>query len=704
MIYPENSHKNKWDLFVTFDEAEQQLTWTLVESFIDFCFLIDIILNFFTAFYDEEFLLIEERKVNQNYKYLIILQLIARTYLSGWFIPDIISIVPFDQIFSSGQFNRLARFARIGKLYKLVKMARLTRMLKIVKERKKLVKYLNEVLKIGIGFERLLFLMLIFIVLCHIFACLWIFVGLFDDTKNNWIYQKEYQDYKNFQLYITSFYFTVTTIVTVGYGDITAQNTGERIICILLMIIGVIAFSFATGSLSSIISNYDSSQAKLKEKIATLNDIREQYQIGPKLFDELRKAIKYDHSKNYNDVIQFMEELPHKLKIDLAMEIHRDIYQNVDFFKARDSQFIFWVGPLLKPLLFSEQKYIYREGDEIKEIYFMTNGTAGFVLPIYNNAVYIQVEKGDEFGLTDLVYDKELVEYKLQSRKKLKGGKKALQRLFTVQALNSCEVLMMSIQDLDKMKVEYPDIFDELFLKQLKLLSKCLRLKDEAIEELQRKEQEEKERKLRDISQKALETISEQKPTPNSPMAALGLGVTQMISKSSNKFLNKFAKNFMSLKKIDQELINSEDQNQKKEDSTQKESEKKDSEKINEQINEKENKDKNENDSSFSSSEDEKSQKAPQYDEKSKFFLGKFKQNFGKYFQSYQRHSISEMQGISNNLSQSLNVSFGANNELKPKSDYQLQEMNARISNLEKMFEKMMKTMDQINQKISNQD
>jgi len=69
------------------------------------------------------------------------------------------------------------------------------------------------------------------------------------------------------------------------------------------MIVGVIAFSFATGSLSSIISNYDSSQAKLKEKIATLNDIREQYKIGPKLFDELRKAIKYDHSKNYNDVI-----------------------------------------------------------------------------------------------------------------------------------------------------------------------------------------------------------------------------------------------------------------------------------------------------------------------------------------------------------------------------------------------------------------
>jgi len=76
-------------------------------------------------------------------------------------------------VFEQGSYNRLARVARIGKMYKIIKMTRLVRMLKIVKERNKLVKYLNEVLKIGIGFERLLFLMLIFLVMCHITACLW---------------------------------------------------------------------------------------------------------------------------------------------------------------------------------------------------------------------------------------------------------------------------------------------------------------------------------------------------------------------------------------------------------------------------------------------------------------------------------------------------------------------------------------------------
>ncbi len=49
-----------------------------------------------------------------------------------------------------------------------------------------------------------------------------VFVGRFeDDIKDTWIYRGEYCDQDDFELYITSFYFTVTTIVTVGYGDIT---------------------------------------------------------------------------------------------------------------------------------------------------------------------------------------------------------------------------------------------------------------------------------------------------------------------------------------------------------------------------------------------------------------------------------------------------------------------------------------------------
>jgi len=62
-----------------------------------------------------------------------------------------------------------------------------------------------------------------------------------------------------------------------------------------------------------------------------------------------------------------MEELPYKLKIELAMEIHKNIYRTIEFFKYKEKSFIAWVGPLLRPHKIAEQEYIYKECDEIKE-------------------------------------------------------------------------------------------------------------------------------------------------------------------------------------------------------------------------------------------------------------------------------------------------------------------------------------------------
>ena len=55
-------------------------------------------------------------------------------------------------------------------------------------------------------------------------------------------------------MYLTSYYFTVTTITTVGYGDFSARTFNEKIICIFIMIAGVIAFSMASGALTNYIA------------------------------------------------------------------------------------------------------------------------------------------------------------------------------------------------------------------------------------------------------------------------------------------------------------------------------------------------------------------------------------------------------------------------------------------------------------------
>ena len=107
-------------------------------------------------------------------------KIIAKSYIKGWFFVDLTAIMPFDKMFRVQGYNGLARILRLPKIYKLIKITRLVRMLKIVKERNKLVKYLSEILKIGVGFERLMFFVVLFLIVCHIVACLWIFAGRMD--------------------------------------------------------------------------------------------------------------------------------------------------------------------------------------------------------------------------------------------------------------------------------------------------------------------------------------------------------------------------------------------------------------------------------------------------------------------------------------------------------------------------------------------
>ena len=126
----------------------------------------------------------------------------------------------------------------------------------------------------------------IFVIVAHILACFWVIsldvqeahieasiagslpeVGLIKDrfaTEGSWIASaSDLASLEVWGMYTTALYFTVSTITTVGYGDFHAESVAERSLGVLIMFIGVISFSFATGSLASILQNYDHANAKL---------------------------------------------------------------------------------------------------------------------------------------------------------------------------------------------------------------------------------------------------------------------------------------------------------------------------------------------------------------------------------------------------------------------------------------------------------
>ena len=119
-------------------EAKDTLAWKIFGLLVDVSFGVDIILTFFTVYYDEE-----------NCCSVYDFRKIATKYVSGWFWIDLGSIIPIEIILNvalnkGGKFNLLAKFPRIAKLYGLVRFIRLTKLMRLLKKKKKKTKDLEK--------------------------------------------------------------------------------------------------------------------------------------------------------------------------------------------------------------------------------------------------------------------------------------------------------------------------------------------------------------------------------------------------------------------------------------------------------------------------------------------------------------------------------------------------------------------------------
>jgi len=95
---------------------------------------------------------------------------------------------------------------------------------------------------------------IILFTIMHVVACGWIFVGL-KEGWGTWIDNEgfsvsKYKDDPSF-VYITSLYWVVTTLTTVGYGDIFGSTDAEYIYTMIVEFIGILVFSIIMSTVNS---------------------------------------------------------------------------------------------------------------------------------------------------------------------------------------------------------------------------------------------------------------------------------------------------------------------------------------------------------------------------------------------------------------------------------------------------------------------
>lgn len=209
----------------------------------------------------------------------------------------------------------------------------------------------------------------------HFFVCLNIFLS--NQTYPNWIINLNLQDKRLIKIYLASCYSLIETLTTVGYGDVVCQCFAERVLQIIILAVGVIAYSYLISAFGNLIKNESQSSIKYNNNMKILEEIRIDYpNMTYKLYNKIYHYIESKtHSEKKIDSTALVNSLPFNLKNTILLVMYRNIIKNFKIFKKRENpNFIIEILSKFVPSTNKKQDFILFEGEMIEEIVFVKDG------------------------------------------------------------------------------------------------------------------------------------------------------------------------------------------------------------------------------------------------------------------------------------------------------------------------------------------
>lgn len=286
---------------------------------------------------------------------------IRARYFRSWFIVDFVAVFPVDYLLrllhyhggaeaNSFRMLRLARLLRYLRLLKLMNFSRAGAVLDLIQDSAGLSAMTMDF------FVKILGLVFFCICFNHLAGLMWLFIGRtyssriepYPDTPMlSWwddLYGHQIDNgvvVTRWKQYVDAVYFVMTTLTSVGYGDITPLNIEEKWYCYIMMYMTAFVYAYVIGVFADIVASRRSDRNLFDAKMRSVFEYLNYVDAPDDLKDKVRTFYLYRYPrKTLFDEDVIYEELPPKFSTQLVLHRFQQTVQHVPFFRKATNECI----------------------------------------------------------------------------------------------------------------------------------------------------------------------------------------------------------------------------------------------------------------------------------------------------------------------------------------------------------------------------
>lgn len=445
IIDPKSSRKLIWDAIIIiivlysaivvpievgFPDIELGPKWKALSAFAAVVFFMDVIQNFFVGYYEnDDEAMITDRKA------------IAMRYVNSWFLLDMMAVMPTDYIIDMIPTQSQSKTVASLRLTRVIRLVRVTKLVRLIKLNQFIMK-IEDALELDSVLTRMTQLIGQVLLVTHLLSCFWHFIGYSQKAGAvNWIEAAGIENASASVRYLYSFYWVTATIAGVGYGDIHATNTSERLFSAVAEVIGASGVGIIIGNITKILENWNREASAKVQKMSIVQEFVKKKAIPPKLKGNILRYFRHYIAKTSAfDERELLCEFSLSLRGEVLHETYKNTFFLIPAFQRLSTQFVMDMAMYIKPLLAVSGDVLAKEGSVGTEMFILNDGIVEIKRTAPNGEWIVVLEVLTERGIFG---ESSLIHYTLH------------QNSYTAKA--NCDLYTLPKEDFDRLIEEFPD-------------------------------------------------------------------------------------------------------------------------------------------------------------------------------------------------------------------------------------------------------